>query len=182
MRILIINNHTKHLKELQKICTGHTIHTKTYTNRNTNDTKNIDCIILSGWSKYNIFHKSFTKEKKLILNIQKPLIGICLWAQLIAYTYGAQIKKMHHKFYGLYDISIQKRKKSVFEAHKFYIHDIPDTLEKLWTSRIGVEYFRHKDKPQRGLQFHPEVTYKHNDGHKIFDNILEQIQTLCPKQ
>jgi GMP synthase (glutamine-hydrolysing) len=115
----------------------------------------------------------FLKEENLFIKegIQrgKPVLGICLGAQLIAKALGARISKAPIKEIGWYDVSLTKvgtedpffsklpKTFPVFQWHEDTF-DLPSAGKLIATSNpIPHQAFRYGENAY-GLQFHLEVT------------------------
>lgn len=177
MDILVVDNESKHTKEIAMLFPGQDISYCTY--KKIPDTKKYDLIILSGWSHYSVLQRPshYTKEITLIKNTKVPLLGICLWCQLIAHSFWSVLKEMPEKLVKEIEIRNQLNKKDykVFEAHKYAVTRLWSELEWVAKSKYGYEIIRHKTRPIRWFQFHPEVDMKHTQGKKIVKEILDIV-------
>lgn len=137
--------------------------------------KNIDLIILSGSSDHSRNHKSFTHEYQLITTTSIPILGICLWCQLIAAAYWATLQHRSHKIKGSKKVTFVESNTSiqVQEAHQRVISELPSTLEWIAKSPDGREIIKHRDKPQLWLQWHPELS-----GEAGYTEILRFLSSL----
>ena len=63
----------------------------------------------------------------------------------------------------------------VYESHRFVVDKVSEDIEILATSNDGIEFFKHKNKPIYGLQFHPEMFVDKTQGKEIFLKILEKL-------
>ncbi len=184
MKILLVNNLTKHLEELQEILKPHEITTANFQNipKNYSD---FDCIILSGGSKYKVGgnDKIYKQEIELIKNSKIPVFGICLGFELICRTYSEKLEMLKEKKRGLTDLEIIEKdpllkgikKLSVFEAHRFYVKEVKNLI-LLAKSKTGVEIIKHREKPIYGVQFHPEIRREKNQGIRILTNFLKSCK------
>jgi GMP synthase (glutamine-hydrolysing) len=130
-------------------------------------------VILGGPMSVNDSHRlaHLTTEMKLIEAAMKknlPVLGICLGAQLIAKSLGANVYPNREKEIGWYDISptdeaendpllaaFEKTEK-IFQWHG-ETFDIPNTgLHLAFSSRCAHQAFRYGENVY-GLQFHLEV-------------------------
>lgn len=95
-----------------------------------------------------------------------PVIGICLGHQCIAHHYGATVQPATHPRHGM-SSPIEHTGQDIFTGlhsplhamryHSLDVTDLPPCLETLATSDDGANMaLRHVEKPQWGLQFHPE--------------------------
>lgn len=193
MQVLIVNNHTHYLEQLNS-------HFETSLNAQVqivnledleNDaTYNFDLLVLSGGynipvSKYGL---KFEAEKNLILSTNKPIIGICYGFKFIARLYGSEYAKLEKIEKGLVEISVVKddpifegvSKFKVFESHRWAITKLGDELVRLVEHNNCVEIFKHKYRLIYGFQFHPEVYDDGNEGYKLLNNavgMLTEYQT-----
>ncbi len=187
MRILLIDNHTVLLQELEKAVSGE-VTVKNWDEVTLSDANGFDLIILSG--SRNFFpiegnEQKLFNEIDLVRQTNVPLIGICYGCQIIARAFGASVEKMDTRHEGIMKITITapdsvfegRKEFTVFEAHRFVISDLPPMLISMAESRHGIEMIKHKTLPIYGLQFHPEHEVNKNDGLVIFKNILKKFNT-----
>ena len=64
---------------------------------------------------------------------------------------------------------------SVYESHCFRIKQLPDEFIVLGRTEHAIEFFKHKEKPLYGLQFHPEAFVDTTEGDELFMSILGDI-------
>ncbi len=166
--ILVIDNESKHTKEIAKLFPGQKITICQY--NKIPDTKKFDLIVLSWWSHYSVLQKPFyyNKEMKLIKNTEIPVLWICLWCQLIAHSFGSKLTELPDKLVKEIEIrnGLDKKDYKVFEAHRYAIITLWSELKWIAKSTYGYEIIRHKTKPMRWFQFHPEVDMQHTQGKK----------------
>lgn len=186
MKILIINNGTVRIPELQELLKGHTYESVDLCNIDLSVIDKFDTIILSGSSKFPVFGNEdlYKDEINLIKNNIKPIIGICLGFELIANTFGAELERVDKKIHGIVDISVVSPSElflhlpnfSVFESHRWVIKKSPESFDTLAISKYGIEAFRHKDQELHGFQFHPSVFVSKTCGDEIFNNLLLALE------
>ncbi len=186
MNFLIIDNGTVRISELQKLLKNHTYESVKLGNIDLSTVDKFDIVILSGSSKFPIFGNEdlYKNEVNLIKNNTKPIIGICLGFELIAYVFGAELKKVDKKIRGIVDISIVEPSElflqlpnfSVFESHRWVIKKSPEDFVTLAVSKDGIEAFRHKNRKLYGFQFHPSVFTDKTCGDEIFNNLLSVME------
>ena len=187
MKILLINNETKHLKELQALLKQHEIINIKFNEINLSEISNYDIAILTGSSSYPVLgnEDKYKKEINLIKSLEIPIIGICLGFELIGHAFGATLILLNEKKKGTVTIKILKQDKifkdvpnfKVFEAHRWCIKEMPNTLTPLAKSKDGIEIIKHKNEEIYGLQFHPSLYTDKMCGDEIFINILNKIQS-----
>lgn len=135
-------------------------------------------VIMGGHMSANDIHipyiKAETELVKKYMNADKPLLGICLGAQIMARALGARVYKGKQKEVGWYDIDITRDGMSdpLMKRLKFYpdlnkakviqwhgeTFDMPDGAVHLASSELYPnQAFRYGNKAY-GIQFHIEVT------------------------
>ena len=185
MKTLIVDNTSKLINELFNLAPM-PVEIVEWNNLKNIDLNNVNLIILSGAS--NLFaivehEENLDNEIDLIINSNKPIIGICYGCELVARAFGAKLEKMDTEKRGSVQIKALKKDNlfgdlesfTAYEAHHWVIKNIPEDLEVLGTSDHGVEIFKHRTRPIYGLQFHPEKT-ESGSGKIIFENILKEIK------
>ena len=102
---------------------------------------------------------------KYIIKLNKPIIGICLGAQLIAKIYGSKISKSKNKVFECGYKKNLKNNNKVFKKNlsflQFHTEGISfnNNMELLAKGTLyEVDSFKIKNKNIYGFQFHPEVT------------------------
>mgnify|MGYP001119853899 CR=1 FL=1 len=140
-------------------------------------------IILSGGPQ-SVYEQDAPKINVGILNLGIPVLGLCYGHQLIAQTYGGNVKQAKKKEYGITYATITKpdellkslgKKEKVWMSHGDTVYALPKDFEVLaYTENCPVAAFRHKEKPLYGLQWHPEVIHTEN-GMKMLQNFLFEI-------
>ena len=109
----------------------------------------------------------------------KPLLGICYGAEIIALTLGGSIWRMPSPVRGVIPLHVRKDNRMiidrksvlVFESHIYCIAKLPDDFDSIASSRFcNHEIFSHKKKDIFGTQFHPEKSGQ--VGLDIFSNFL----------
>jgi len=105
------------------------------------------------------------KFLKYIIKLNKPIIGICLGAQLIAKIYGSKISKSKNKLFECGYKKNLKNNNKVFKKNlsflQFHTEGISfnKNMELLAKGILyDVDSFKIKNKNIYGFQFHPEVT------------------------
>jgi GMP synthase-like glutamine amidotransferase len=173
MKILLVNNHTVHLKKLNQALAGHDVEVQLYKPGLDFHSEDKDLIILSGGGGqgleiYDKFKRGtlwYQDQMDFILKTKKPILGICMGFEVITSTYGRRIDYLGKLNQGFYDIktttkglkSLQKNQLKQFESHRWAVTDAPKDFEVLGESHTGVEIMRHKKRPIFATQFHPEA-------------------------
>ena len=105
------------------------------------------------------------KFLKYIIKFNKPIIGICLGAQLIAKIYGSKISKAKNKVFECGYKKNLKNNSKVFKKNLSFLQfhtegiSLNKNMELLAKGILyDVDSFKIKNKNIYGFQFHPEVT------------------------
>lgn len=183
MKILIINNGSKHLRNLIKLLSPNKLDIYPFAG-DYPPANSYDLIILSGGSKFSLpSHPSiFKKEVKLAQTAKVPIIGICQGCEIIARAYGAHLNFQFPKFKGVKQIKLTVKhflgvpsEFKVFDAHFWAIKNLGNDLSGIATSERGFEIIKHNSKRIYGLMFHPEMFADKTLGDEVFRKILETI-------
>lgn len=188
MNILLIDNGTLHIDELQEAVNNNNVKTITREQLPLENLTNIDLIILSGSSDNAVVtHPDVYKyEIKLIRESNIPIIGICMGFEVIAYAFGATLTELPQKEHGIVDIIVthndpifdKNKYYNVMENHRWVVTKIKEPLVELAISKDGIEALKHKEKPIYGFQFHPEIVSPKNSGIEIFYRLLKTIGNM----
>jgi len=168
MKILLIDNHSKHTKELIEQL-GHESIVLDYKkiDLKTTSADDYDAIILSGGNTSIINHENeYSSEIELIKSSTKPVLGICLGFELIAKAFDEKLERLPVKTSGFINIRICDDDKVFddlpvfFQAYQSHIYHVKELahLKKLALSSTGIEAFKHSEKMIYGMQFHPEMS------------------------
>lgn len=194
-RILLIDNHTYYLNNLKDLIGKAFPHSELTTIKRDAiaqfNFNSYDLLILSGGiGKAVVRSRRFYEPiRNLISEAKIPVIGVCLGAEMIADSFGAELSLMKVKRYRNIPIYFVKQTRIdpgkspifVYQAHRWKIRRLPDELECLAVSKDGIEIFRHKSRIVYGMQFHPEVKEPHSDGEEIFLSIAKSIERNLKK-
>jgi GMP synthase (glutamine-hydrolysing) len=139
-----------------------------------------DKVILSGRRKHN---KEINVVNSRIIRYcqyrDKPLLGICYGAEIIAFTLGGSIRKMPAHVQGMTEVSLSsanpltEEKKSilVYESHRYCIAKLPSNFKSLASSSYCEHEIFSSDSKMYGTQFHPEKSGTH--GLALLGNFLK---------
>ena len=193
MKILLIDNISKHIQEIYNLFSKNDIiETINFTEIDKiNDLNYYDLIILSGGKPSRMVSLSpalkesfITQQLELITNSEVPIIGICYGFKLINISYNSKLEYHSSIIKGIKPIKLQTNfwknsKDSLFnchEEHHYVTKRLGRELISLGNSSRGIEIVKHKDKLIFGLQFHPEINPTTQKGDEIFNYILEYIK------
>ena len=138
-----------------------------------------DKVILSGRRKHS---KEINSVNSSIIRYcyyrDKPLLGICYGAEIIALTLGGSIRKMPDHVQGMTEVSLSNAnpltegRKSilVYESHRYCIAKLPSNFQSLASSKYCEHEVFSNDSKIYGTQFHPEKSG--GDGLALLKNFL----------
>lgn len=186
MKILIIDNGTSFLAQLTDMATaqGHNqVEVMKFSHIDLAKTPNYDLIILSGGHSLIVVNHDveYGNEIKLIKESGKPILGICLGCELIAYSFDSDLELLKHREKSLVELEILESspltkaldKAKVHESHRWYIKKLGPNLKALAKSEDGIEIIKHVNLPIYGLQFHPELDPK--EGAALLRNLTMSV-------
>ena len=140
---------------------------------------NYSSVILSGRRKNDSLMNA-TNSKLILhsLDKNKPLLGICYGAEILALTLGGTIKKMVAPRHGLHKVQVMTAnplcngKIDAFESHSYMVSTLGSSFTQIAASDdCKFEIFRYGNKNIFGTQFHPEMS---QDGRLL----LEQFSNI----
>jgi anthranilate/para-aminobenzoate synthase component II len=173
MKILLINNHTLHMKALSESLAGHDIEIQTYQPGIEFNDRDKDLVILSGGggegleiedkiSRHQLWYED---QMQFVRVTDKPVLGICMGFEVIVRAYGGKVLYRPKIIEGFKTSSITDKGQKIMghkvinqlESHFWYVPEVPEKqFDVLARSESGVEIVRHKDRKLFGTQFHPE--------------------------
>ncbi len=121
---------------------------------------------------------------KKILDLKKPLFGICLGQQLLALANGIPTFKMYHGHRGLnHPVKnlITGKCEITTQNHGFGVD--PEAVRAAKNIEIthvnlnddSIEGIRLKDRPAFSVQYHPEATPGPHDSRYLFDDFFKMM-------
>ena len=117
------------------------------------------------------------------LKNDKPILGICLGNQLLALAAGASTYKLKYGHRAQNQPCIETKTKRCYitsQNHGFAVDG--ETLPTGWEEWFinandgSNEGIRHKTKPWRSVQFHPEASPGPTDTRWIFEEFLAELR------
>jgi len=119
------------------------------------------------------------------LDLNLPILGICLGLHIIATAFGGGVKPGQMGGYGAVEVTVLDTDQiligypstmQVWASHADEVVVTPPDFIRLASSEIcGNEAIRHKEKPIFGLQWHPEVSHTY-EGYRVFENFHKICQ------
>lgn len=185
MRILLVDNETSYLHHLQTLLNK--FGKVTVTSMKDNSTQGgYDLIVLSGGHRAYITKQpeQYQQEINLVKNTDKPILGVCLGAEIVAYSFGAKLITLPNKQKGLVKVEVinsdsifgKTKNFIVYENHIIAIQILSEELLGLAKSQTGYEVIKHITKPIYGFQFHAEMFQDVAYGDEIFTNTLNLLK------
>lgn len=166
MKILVVNNNTRHIKPLSNALAGHELEIVEYQPGVKFNCQGKDLVVLSGGGGegreavdiYTDGRHWYSDEMDFILTSPVPILGICMGFELICQAYGSRVEKMHTSVKRVKTIKAGSKKLQQFNYHNWRISSVSNKhLEVLADSTTGIEMVRHKSRPILATQFHPEL-------------------------
>ena len=142
-------------------------------------------IILSGGPS-SVFDPNAPMADPAVLELGRPVLGICYGMQLIARLAGGSVTPASEREYGRAEIVVRESgglfagfeagaSTPVWASHGDRIGEPPAHFQTIASSvNAPVAAFRHESKPIFGLLFHPEVAHTPRGG-EILNNFLFRI-------
>ena len=121
-----------------------------------------------------------------VLELDLPILGICLGHQVMAQTYGGSVRTGAAGGYAAIEIEIIEENEilnglgsrtKVWASHADEVSMLPPGFMRLARSRIcEIEAMKHKTKPLYGVQWHPEVSHTEK-GNELLINFFGVCET-----
>ena len=144
------------------------------------DLSRFDSFVLSGRrrndQKMNAINSEIINHA---LSENKPLLGICYGAEILALTLGGTIRKSSDIIEGVHSVNVIKQNLLldkdivVYQSHSYEIAKLGSQLESVASSdNCQHEIIKHQRLPIFGTQFHPEMS---KDGQLLIKSFLKII-------
>ena len=126
---------------------------------------------------------NLTAQVEKLLAETRPILGICLGHQILSMAAGAITRRMTygHRSHNqpVYEVGT-RRGYITSQNHGYVVEDasLPNDWEA-WFRNVNdqtIEGIRHKTKPFRSVQFHPESSGGPRDTAWIFEQILAELK------
>jgi GMP synthase-like glutamine amidotransferase len=185
MDILVVDNGSSYLDNLIRLLPQSTVKVVSYGRLFGIKPNDFDGIILSGGHGISVVdHQLIYKEElELIKSINRPMLGICLGCELIAFAYNSQLERLENKEKGLMHLEVvvpdpifrNMTNILVYESHRWAIKTLGKELISLAISKDGIEVFKHATRSLYGVQFHPEAFTEETNGSTFLANFFHLI-------
>lgn len=173
MKILLVNNNTRHLDALKEALNGHELEVLVYKPGVSFNEAGKDLVVLSGGGGegYEIDDEArpgklwYNDEMDFVMRASTPILGICMGFEIITRAYGGQVKELDSLVQGHKSLRTTKKghdefnRKMLrqFESHEWHVPEVSTKhFDILADSATGIELIRHKKRQILASQFHPE--------------------------
>lgn len=169
MKVLVVDNHTKDLKELCSMFSDFIVVDKEKF-ESFPSKENFNLVVFSGGTNVPTVLRhpeEYEAEINFVKSTKIPVVGICLGFEIIAYAFGGKLKEIKRDKSKIVELNIvdkslkeifKQKNIRVYESHFIGIENVPKDFNLLANSSHGVEIMEHKDRPILAIQFHPEKT------------------------
>lgn len=125
--------------------------------------------------------RDFGLCRRVIEELNKPILGVCLGHQGICLAFGGSVQRAPEPVHGRASRIFHNGDElfenvpdgfSAVRYHSLAVASLPDSLERIaWTAEGQIMAVRHKQRPIWGVQFHPESILTAH-GETILRNFL----------
>ncbi len=173
MKCAIINHHKGFVKKLNKFLQKYNPTIIDHKKLDISKLDKFDFVVLSGGTLNLRKEDCVKKEKEFFKRTKKPVIGICMGLQLLAFVEGVNLLRLSKRRKGLRNFRISNKKGKMFYDHISHIEKCPKDYEVLVESYGIINMIKHKTKPIIGFQCHPECSGKF--GKEVFDLWVKKL-------
>jgi GMP synthase (glutamine-hydrolysing) len=149
---------------LERLGVGHSY--RKYSEVGREDLEACEKVILSGRRKNSKeINIANSRIVRYCYENEKPLLGICYGAEIIALTLGGSLRRMPSHVQGNLTLAVKERSDltedsqqlQVYESHRYCVARLPANFRSQASSKdCAHELFSHQSKKIFGTQFHPE--------------------------
>ena len=157
MKLLIINTCSNRLSEQEFVLPFEDKNTRTNHYNDLKDLNWANKILITGTAlEDNEYIKDLNKFNWL-KETDKPILGICSGAQIVASLFGGKIIK--NKEIGMVEVNGNLFGKIRFQVYSLHQNGISNlnAFEVLAKSKNSIQAIKHKSREVYGVIFHPEV-------------------------
>ena len=180
--LLIVDNGSEFITEISNAISNNNTEYTIIPSQNVTktDLSRFDSFVLSGRrrndQKMNAINSEIINHA---LSENKPLLGICYGAEILALTLGGTIRKSSDIIEGVHSVNVIKQNLLldkdivVYQSHSYEIAKLGSQLESVASSdNCQHEIIKHQRLPIFGTQFHPEMS---KDGQLLIKSFLKII-------
>jgi anthranilate/para-aminobenzoate synthase component II len=173
MKILLVNNHTDYLHNVQAALAGHDVEVQEFKPGLKFNHEDKDLVVLSGGGGEGFELKDkfrgklwYEDEMSFVLSCDKPILGICMGFEVISAAFGSKVEHVGRLVKGfkaakttpLGENHLSRTNLNQFEWHRYGVSQVSSKhFEVLAHSATGIEMIKHHTRPIIATQFHPEV-------------------------
>jgi anthranilate/para-aminobenzoate synthase component II len=173
MKILLVDNHTDYLHNVETALVGHDVEVQEYKPGLEFHYQDKDLIVLSGGGGEGFELKDkfrgklwYEDEMNFVLDCDKPIVGICMGFEVISAAFGSKVGHVGQLVKGFKssittpqgEKRLSQTNLSQFEWHRYGVTQVSSKqFEVLAHSATGIEMIKHHNRPIVATQFHPEV-------------------------
>jgi carbamoyl-phosphate synthase small subunit len=129
---------------------------------------------------------NLTQQIRKLISGTKPVLGICLGHQLLALAAGLTTERMNygHRSHNQPVYLVGTRRGFITsQNHGYVVNDasVPADWE-VWFRNVNdqtIEGIKHKQKPFRSVQFHPEAAGGPRDTGWIIKDFVDEVAKAC---
>jgi len=157
MKLLIINTCSNKLSEVEFVLPFEGKNSRTNHYSKLEDLDWTDKILITGTALEDNEYLNDLDKFDWLKNVNKPVLGICSGAQIVASVFGGKIIK--NQEIGMVEVNGNLFGKNKFQAYSLHQNGISnlEEFEVLAKSKNSIQAIKHKSKDIYGVIFHPEV-------------------------
>ncbi|MBW2968402.1 hypothetical protein KY362_08030 [Candidatus Woesearchaeota archaeon] len=174
MKGLIINHDTAYLDSLQELFPD--TDRMFYQEFDPEKARDYDYIVLSGGPINISAPTDLAEEKQYLLHTEQPIFAVCLGLEIICVMHGSKLLEMPKKRTGFHPLEVFGHRYQIFHNHGWFIRDVPDGFDLLYSTGDIVDAIEHKGKKILAFQGHPEMSGSHGEALRdiFFERYLQQ--------
>ncbi len=160
MKLLIINTCSNKLNEREFVLPFENKNSRTNHYSKLKDLGWADKILITGTALADNEYLSELNKFNWLKKIDKPVLGICSGAQIIASVFGGNI--IENREIGMVEVKGNLFGRKSFQAYSLHQNGISKLgeFDVLAESKTSIHAIKHKHKEIYGVVFHPEVRNK----------------------
>lgn len=180
-RIVVIDNHGQFTHLEGRALRDAGVETEIVDNDTPPSALDADGLVLSGGPRMDD-----TGRCKEYLELEVPILGICLGMQFMAAELGGEVGPGEYGGYADVDVEILDSEDPLlgslypetrtWASHADEVTAVPDGFERTATSDVcQIEAMSNVETEQYGVQWHPEVAHTER-GQEVFENFIARCE------